>query len=85
MTADIRWKQRYENFSKASDLLDDVLKNGPSSLNQLEREGVIQRFEYTFELAWKTVKACLENEGVFFGRSFAKESSQVRLRLGIPI
>lgn len=64
MIDDIRWKQRYENFSKASELLDDALKNGPGSLNQLEREGVIQRFEYTFELAWKTVKDYLENAGV---------------------
>jgi nucleotidyltransferase substrate binding protein (TIGR01987 family) len=66
MTADMRWKQRYENFSKAFGLLDEALKNGPGSLNQLEREGVIQRFEYTFELAWKTVKDYLENAGVVF-------------------
>lgn len=66
MSADIRWIQRYENFSKAFALLDEALKNGPESLNQLEREGVIQRFEYTFELAWKTVKDYLENAGVVF-------------------
>ena len=66
MIDDIRWKQRYENFSKASELLDDALKNGPGPLNQLEREGVIQRFEYTFELAWKTVKDYLESAGVVF-------------------
>jgi nucleotidyltransferase substrate binding protein (TIGR01987 family) len=66
MTADMRWKQRYENFSRAFGLLDEALKNGPGSLNQLEREGVIQRFEYTFELAWKTVKDYLENAGVVF-------------------
>lgn len=66
MSTDIRWKQRFENFSKASDLLDEALKNGPGSLNQLEREGAIQRFEYTFELAWKTVKDYLDNAGVVF-------------------
>jgi nucleotidyltransferase substrate binding protein (TIGR01987 family) len=33
-------------------------------LSQLEQEGVIQRFEYTFELAWKTMKDFLEESGV---------------------
>jgi nucleotidyltransferase substrate binding protein (TIGR01987 family) len=30
----------------------------------LEKEGAIQRFEYSFELAWKTVKDFLEAGGV---------------------
>jgi nucleotidyltransferase substrate binding protein (TIGR01987 family) len=30
----------------------------------LEKEGVIQRFEYTFELAWKTLKDYLEGGGL---------------------
>jgi nucleotidyltransferase substrate binding protein (TIGR01987 family) len=66
MSTDVRWKQRFENFSKAFLLLEDALKNGPSALNQLEQEGVIQRFEYTFELAWKTVKDYLKSEGMTF-------------------
>ena len=33
-------------------------------LNQLEREGVIQRFEYTFELSWQLLKDRLEYDGV---------------------
>ena len=33
-------------------------------LNQLEKEGVVQRFEYTLKLAWKTVKDYLEESGV---------------------
>jgi len=32
----------------------------------LEKEGVIQRFEYCFELAWKTVKDYLEESGFVF-------------------
>ena len=35
-----------------------------AELNQLEREGAIQRFEYTFELAWLTLKDRLEYAGV---------------------
>jgi hypothetical protein len=39
---------------------------GPTALNQLEREGVLQRFEYSFELAWKTLKDYLEHSSVVF-------------------
>lgn len=47
-------------------LLRDALEKGPSALNQLEKEGVIQRFEYCFELAWKCVKDFLEEGGLVF-------------------
>jgi nucleotidyltransferase substrate binding protein (TIGR01987 family) len=40
--------------------------NGPAALNQLEKEGVIQRFEYCFELAWKTTKDYMEANGFVF-------------------
>ncbi|MDA1275472.1 MAG: nucleotidyltransferase substrate binding protein [Verrucomicrobia bacterium] len=63
---DIRWKQRFQNFDRAFVLLRQSLENGPAALNQLEKEGVIQRFEYTFELAWKTVKDYLEESGIVF-------------------
>lgn len=45
-------------------MLRQALERGPSALSQLEQEGVIQRFEYTFELAWKTIKDFLEDSGV---------------------
>jgi nucleotidyltransferase substrate binding protein (TIGR01987 family) len=61
---DIRWQQRFENFDRALSLLEDALSRGPSALNQLEKEGAVQRFEYTLELAWKTVKDYLEQSGV---------------------
>ena len=61
---DIRWKQRFQNFSKALALLQQALEHGPSRLSLLEKEGVIQRFEYSFELAWKTVKDFLEDGGL---------------------
>src|ERR1017187_1996199 len=61
---DIRWRQRAENFGRAAALLREALKNGPTALNVLEREGTVQRFEYTVELAWKTLKDYLEANGV---------------------
>lgn len=48
---DIRWQQRFENFDRALSLLKDALSRGPTVLNQLEKEGTVQRFEYTLELA----------------------------------
>jgi nucleotidyltransferase substrate binding protein (TIGR01987 family) len=64
--ADIRWQQRLSNFARALALLREALVNGPSALNQLEKEGVIQRFEYGFELAWKTTKDSMEANGFVF-------------------
>ena len=63
---DIRWKQRFQNFDRAFGLLRVTLKDGPDSLNQLEKEGVIQRFEFSFELAWKTLKDYMEHDGFVF-------------------
>lgn len=60
---DIRWKQRFQNFDRAFVLLREAMKNGPSGLNLLEKEGVTQRFEYSFELVWKTLKDYLEEGG----------------------
>jgi nucleotidyltransferase substrate binding protein (TIGR01987 family) len=65
-TADIRWQQRLSNFERALALLSAALIDGPAALNQLEKEGVIQRFEYCFELAWKTTKDYMEANGVLF-------------------
>lgn len=58
---DIRWKQRFENYKKALALLEDGMKVKDPSL--LERAGLIQVFEMSFELAWKTLKDYLEDKG----------------------
>ncbi len=64
MTQEIRWQYRFHNFSRAYSLLREALETEAEELNQLEREGVIQRFEYTFELAWQLLKDRMENDGV---------------------
>lgn len=61
MSEDIRWKQRFSNYKKAVIQLTEFIEKG--ELNKFELQGLIQCFEYTFELAWKTMKDYLEQEG----------------------
>lgn len=81
--SDIRWQQRFDNFDRALSLLKDALSRGPSTLNQLEKEGAVQRFEYTLELAWKTIKDYLEQSGVVLSavtpRQVIKDAFAARL------
>ncbi|SMC39564.1 nucleotidyltransferase substrate binding protein [Sporomusa malonica] len=60
-TEDIRWKQRFANFNKAVAQLTEFIEK--PELNKFEVQGLIQCFEYTFELAWKTTKDYLEAQG----------------------
>lgn len=64
MAEEIRWHYRFRNFSRAFTLLREALEGQVETLSQLEREGVIQRFEYTFELAWNLLKDRLEYDGI---------------------
>lgn len=61
---DIRWKQRFQNFEKAHKRLNHaiiVVKSEPD--NEVLAAGLIQTYESTFELGWKTLKDYLEMEG----------------------
>jgi nucleotidyltransferase substrate binding protein (TIGR01987 family) len=61
MSDDIRWKQRYENFQKALTALEEAVNMNEYST--LERDGLIQRFEFTLELAWKTLQDLIHENG----------------------
>jgi hypothetical protein len=57
MTEDIRWVQRFDNFKRAMKQLDNVMTLiGERELSELEEQGVIQAFEYNYELAWNVLK-----------------------------
>ena len=64
MNNDQRWRQRFQNFSNAYQTFCRVLerydKNQEDEVTQL---ALVQAFEFTFELAWKTMKDYLENKG----------------------
>lgn len=52
----------FEKFEQALSQLKSAVSSEPA--NDLERDGVIQRFEYTIELLWKVAKKVLEENGV---------------------
>ena len=61
---DIKCQQRFSNYKKALNKLGEVAAHTDvDSLSELEKEGMIQRFEYTFELAWKTLQDLLQYKG----------------------
>ena len=65
---DIRWIQRYANFHKACGRLLEVTEADRfiDDLSELELEGLVQRFEYTFELSWKVLQDLLLYKGYDF-------------------
>jgi nucleotidyltransferase substrate binding protein (TIGR01987 family) len=63
MQQDIRWKQRFANYEKALNQLTTAIENNGINPVDIIKEGIIQRFEFTHELAWKVMKDYLEYEG----------------------
>ena len=62
---DVRWLQRFGNYGKALRQLGHaVALRRQRPLSDLERQGLIQSFEYTYELGWNTLKDYLEYQGI---------------------
>lgn len=60
-----RWVQKLNSYRKALKRLSDiVLVMDVRPLNEFEADGLIQRFEFTFELAWKLIKSYAEYQGI---------------------
>ena len=61
---DVRWKQRFENYEKAYlSLIESAEALADEPDNRFIQDSLIQRYEYTIELAWKTLKDYLEELG----------------------
>lgn len=61
---DIRWQQRLSNYSKALLQLGDAVElSQQRALSDLEKQGLIQAFEFTHELAWNVIKDYFAYQG----------------------
>ncbi len=58
---DIRWMQRFANYKKAFLQLERILQM--PKLNDVEEQGLIKAFEYTYELSWKVLQDLLRERG----------------------
>ena len=92
---DIRWEQRFSNFTKAMDKLQQsvdyihkkfAIENDgdivDEILDEMIKEGLIQRFEYTHELAWNVMKDYAEYQGnstIGGSRDASREALQLKL------
>lgn len=75
---DIRWKQRFCNFEKAYFHLKEACSRADTN-DWLLAAGIIQTFEFTFELGWKTIQDLMKQEGelVRFPREVIKKAFQL--------
>lgn len=65
MKEQVRYRQRLENFGKALDNLNEALAlKKKRALSKLETQGLLKSFEFTYELAWKSMKDYLEYQGI---------------------
>jgi hypothetical protein len=76
---DIRWKQRFSQFEKAFALLQSAMAIEHPSI--VERAGLIQFFEMTFEIGWKLLKDFLEAEGYVetFARRHERHENKAKI------
>lgn len=79
MKKDIRWKQRFQNFEHAFLFFSKSCKL--EVYDELQGAGLVQSFEFTFELAWKTLKDYLQDQGleVQFPREVIKQAFATQL------
>ncbi len=81
MDNDIRWKQRFANYSKALSQLERFIEKS-DDLNELEEQGLIQAFEYTYELAWNTMKDFYTHQGEA-GLQGSRDTIQLAFKRGL--
>ena len=85
---DVRWLQRFSNYrkalaklSKAVDIVSSQMEED-EDVDELLEEGLIQRYEYTHELAWKVMKDYAEYQGIT-GVSGSRDAIRQTLQFGL--
>jgi len=77
---DVRWFQRFSNYKKVLSGLKEFIDK--DKLNKLEEQGMIKAFEYTYELAWNSIKDFYENQGET-GLQGAKDTFRLAFSRGL--
>lgn len=80
---DTRWNEKLNDFGKVLLRLNEAIdesKNNPVSSTL--KDGVIQRFEFCYEICWKLIKYYLENEGIQEAKS-PKSTFREAFKIGI--
>ena len=86
--SDIRWMQRFSNYRKALERLEAAVgllssrNDFVEELDDLMKEGLIQRFEYTHELAWKVMKDYATYQG-YTNIAGSRDAIRKALEMGI--
>ncbi len=84
MQEDIRWKQRFDNYQRALQQLRQAVELSESrDLSDLEKQGMIQAFEYTHELAWNTLKDFLKEKGATEPLYGSKDTTRLAFSQGL--
>jgi nucleotidyltransferase substrate binding protein (TIGR01987 family) len=80
---DIRWELRFANYKKALlQLSEGVSLANERELSTLEKLGLIKYFEYTHELAWKTMQDFLKSrgtDGIYGSKDATREAFRLEL------
>jgi nucleotidyltransferase substrate binding protein (TIGR01987 family) len=83
MDKDIRWKQRFKNYLQAfRELESAVVLSKERALSKLEKQGLIQAFEYTHELSWNLLKDYLAEYG-HTGLIGSKDTTRLAFKTGL--
>ena len=75
-----RFKERFIEYKKALKRLEEALNEEKT---EIVIDGVLHRFEFTFELAWKTMKDCLEYMGIVNKTGSPRENIQAAFKQGL--
>lgn len=81
---DVRWQQRYANYSKIVNLLNlELAEKNIADFSELEQSGISQWFELSYELLWKLLKDYLEFQEVEIGLLSPKNVLKIAASSGL--
>ena len=79
MAIDNKFQLQVKQLSKAVLTISDALRMEPTQIN---KDGTIQRFEYTYELCWKTMQTPVKTSGILDVNS-PRESIRAAAQIGL--